>query len=92
LAKSNKLHASLSAFGSAGTPPLALGGGEGSHGEDKTVSHWKKERRSSRLVGTTIQEKGPDGPFVTNCHNWSEQLLNLVKQEYPVNRLQENAF
>ena len=63
LARSNKLHAPLSALGSAGTPPLPLSGGEGSHGEDETVSHWKKERRSSRLVGTTIQEKGPLWPL-----------------------------
>jgi len=31
---------------------------------DKTEGHWKKERRSSRLVGTTIQEKGALRPLV----------------------------
>jgi len=31
---------------------------------DKAEGHWKKERRSSRLVGTTIQEKGALWPLV----------------------------
>ena len=58
-AGSNKLHAPLSAFRSAGTPPLPLSGGEGSHGEDKTVSHWKKKGEARASLNKEYQQKAP---------------------------------
>jgi hypothetical protein len=59
LARSNKLHAPLSAFRSTGTPPLPLSGGEGSHGEDKTVSHWKKKGEARASLEQQYSMKAP---------------------------------
>ena len=50
---------------------------------DKTKSHWKKERRSSRLVGTTIQH---EGPLEGGCYKASHKL-NAVNGEVRVELL-----
>ena len=75
LARGNKLHAPLSAFRSAGTPPLPLSGGEGSHGEDKTVSHWKKKGEARASLEPIYTQKGPDGPFVAKLHTSSTRSM-----------------
>ena len=59
LTRSNKLHAPLSALRGAGTPPLPLGGGESSHGEDKTVSHWKKKGEARASLEQQYSMKAP---------------------------------
>ena len=50
---------------------------------DETESHCKKERRSSRLVGTTIQH---EGPFQGACYKASHKL-NAINSEVRVELL-----